>query len=299
MTLETPIGIAGLGRMGAAMARRLLGLGHSVVVWNRDAAKAAPLVEAGAEAADSPAALAARCPVVITMLFDGPAVEAVYSGPAGLLSGEVTGKLFVDMSTIGPEPARKLGAAVAATGAEFVECPVGGSIGPASEGKLLGLAGGSEAAMARARPLLDLLCRKTVHAGPVGAGAALKLAVNLPLLVYWQALGEAFRLASETGLDGATLAELMADTSGTPTAMKLRAPELATVLTEGGAPKTGFELRGATKDLTAMVAAAAALGAPVPVTTAARDAYAAAEAAGEGGGDAMMMAVRAWRAGTS
>lgn len=132
-------GICGLGRMGAAMAERLLSQGVDLVVWNRDPAKAAPLVALGARLADSPAALAAACDTVITMLYDAAAVDQVYSGPQGLLAGTPTGTLFIEMSTIGPDAILALGQAVAAKEADLIECPVGGTIGPAREGRLLGL----------------------------------------------------------------------------------------------------------------------------------------------------------------
>lgn len=295
MTQETPIGIAGLGRMGTAIACRLIKLGHSVVVWNRNPARAEPLAKLGAEVVGSPAALAARCPVVISMLFDAAAVEAVYRGPQGLLSGDVGGRLFVDMSTIEPDAARAVGQAAARVGAEFVECPVGGSVGPAAEGKLLGLAAGNAAGMARARPVLELLCRKVVHAGPTGAGAALKLAVNLPLLVYWQALREALDLAAGTELSGPDIIEIMADTSGTPAAMKLRASHLAAAVASISDIPVGFELRGALKDLSAMTGSAERLGCALPVAAAARDAYAAAAAEGHGTEDAAWIAIRSRR----
>jgi 3-hydroxyisobutyrate dehydrogenase len=144
------IGICGMGRMGAAMAQRLLSLGHPVMVWNRDPARCAPLVAAGATMAATPAEVTAACDTVLSMLFDGPAVAAVYQGPQGLLAAEAGGKLFIEMSTIGPEAACAVAQAVQAAGADFVECPVGGTVGPARDGKLLGLVGATPASRGRA-----------------------------------------------------------------------------------------------------------------------------------------------------
>jgi 3-hydroxyisobutyrate dehydrogenase len=296
MSIETPVGVAGAGRMGAAIARRLLSLGCPVVVWNRDRDKTAPLAEEGARVAETPAALARECPTTISMLFDAAAAEAVYLGADGLLSGDPSGRLFVDMSTIGPDAAVAIGAVAAAKGADFVECPVGGTVGPAREGKLLGLAGGAPEAFGRARPLLERLCRRLVHAGPVGAGARLKLAVNLPLLVYWEALGEALGLAAGLDLEPADLCELMADTSGAPAAMKMRHADVARLIGAAGeGPAAAFELRGGHKDLSVMVALAEAEGVEAPVARAARDAYARAVEAGRGGDDAMAMGGLAYR----
>src|SRR6202171_1444031 len=136
------IGVAGLGAMGGAIAARLMDAGHQVTVWNRTVAKTKPLAEAGAEVADTPAAVAAASEAIITILTDGAAIDAVYHGPSGLLSGDVTGKLFIEMSTVPPGVETTLAPKVRAKGATFVECPVGGSTAPARQGKLVGVVGG-------------------------------------------------------------------------------------------------------------------------------------------------------------
>lgn len=289
------IGVCGMGRMGAAMAQRLLSVGYQVMVWNRDPARCAPLVAAGATMAPSPAAVTAACDTVVSMLFDGTAVAAVYRGPQGLLSQEAKGKLFIEMSTIGPDAAKAVASAVQAAGADFLECPVGGTVGPARDGKLLGLVGGTPDAFARARPVLEDLCRRIEHAGPVGAGARLKLAVNLPLLVYWQALGEAMGLIADLDMTPDQLADLMADTSGSPVAIKHRSGDLAAMLAGRAEPAVGFEARGAEKDLAEMAILSTALGLDAPVTRAARDAYTQALPTQIGGQDAMTIAALNWR----
>ena len=188
------VGVAGLGKMGAAIAARLMECGHDVIVWNRSADKVKPLADAGAIVASSPADLAAQAEAIVTILTDAGAIDAVYHGASGLLLGDVSGKLFIDMSTVQPETEVALADKVRGKGAAFVECPVGGTTGPARQGKLFGFAGGSDADVARARPLLDQLCRRVEHVGDIGSGAAMKLAINLPLMIYWQALGEALAL---------------------------------------------------------------------------------------------------------
>lgn len=274
------IGICGMGRMGAAMAERLLGVGHAVTVWNRDAGKTAPLVAKGAVAAASSGALAAEAECVITMLLNSDAIDAVYRGPGGILSADLAGTLVIDMSTVLPEIEEALARDVAQRGGRFVECPVGGTVGPAREGKLLGLAGASEADFAEARPVLDQLCRRVEHVGPVGAGAKIKLAVNLPLMVYWQALGEALSLAKPLGLPPERLIDILSDTSGTPAAMKLRGPHLAALLAGNPSGPPAFDIGAATKDLHTMMAFAAQLGVALPVTLAATACYEAAAEAG-------------------
>jgi 3-hydroxyisobutyrate dehydrogenase len=260
------IGIAGLGRMGAAIAQRLMEVGHTVTVWNRAAAKAKPLADAGAKVANSPAELAHAVETVITILTDAAAIEAVYNAPSGLLSVEVTGKLFIDMSTVRPETEIALAGKVRAKGAAFVECPVGGTTGPARQGKLIGLMGAEPADAARAKPVLDQLCRRLEPCGPVGAGAIMKLAINLPLMIYWQALGEALALCRPLGLDPARIMDLLADTSGGPNVLKVRGAGVAQMLKGGDAGPATFDVDSAVKDLRTMLAEGNARGVELPLT---------------------------------
>ena len=267
------IGIAGTGRMGAAMARRLMSLGHQLTVWNRTAGKARALAEEGATIAPTPAALAADAEVVITIVSNAAAVEALYLGPEGLLSPEVRGKLFIEMSTVRPGVEQVLAAKVRANGAALVDCPVGGTVGPASEGKLLGFVGGEEADVARARPVLDQLCRRVDHVGPIGSGASMKLAINLPLLVYWQVLGEALSLCQPLGLDPARVIDIFAQTSGANTALKARGPLIAAALGGKDTGPVNSDLDLLRKDLRLMIEEAGALGFRLPVTARALECF--------------------------
>jgi 3-hydroxyisobutyrate dehydrogenase len=278
--------------MGASIAQRLIAVGHEVAVWNRDAAKTRPLIEAGAKGFTSPAALAEGCDVAIVMLLNDAATEAVYRGASGLLEAKLNGKLVIDMSTISPDSMISVGNAVTELGAAFVECPVGGSKVPAKEGKLFGLVGGTDADVARARPLLEQLCRRIEHVGPLGAGTTLKLAVNLPLLVYWQALGESLTICKPLNLPPDRLIDILSDTAGTPTAMKGRGAIIAKVL--GGAPlgETAFGITAAKKDLATAVQFAASFHAELPVAKSALSCFDEAEAAGLGEADATTVSVR-------
>jgi 3-hydroxyisobutyrate dehydrogenase len=278
------IGIAGTGRMGAAIATRLLGLGHEVGVWNRTASKTAPLAVAGAQVCATPAELAARSEAVITILTDAAAIDAAYRGADGLLSGDVKGKLFIEMSTVRPESAQGLAESVRARGATLVECPVGGTTGPAREGKLFGFAGGSDGDVTRARAILEQLCRRIEHVGPVGAGASMKLAINLPLLVFWQAFGEALSLAKPLGLEPERLMSIFTDTSGAPNMLKNRAPSVATQLA-GGDVAPSVEIDTLRKDLRTMLDEAASRGVMLPVTAQALSCFDQAARAGFGAAD--------------
>jgi len=286
------IGIAGTGRMGGAIAQRLLGLGHEVTVWNRTVEKTRPLAAAGARVAATPAHLAAACETVITILTDAQAIAAAYHGTDGLLSGSVSGKLFIEMSTVRPQTERALAEKIRAKGAAMVECPVGGTIGPAKDGKLFGFVGGEAADVARARPLLEQMCRRIEHVGPVGAGASMKLAINLPLLVFWQAFGEALALVRPLGLDAARLVDIFGDTSGGPTALRNRAAALAAAIQGKDTGPITVDIDAMRKDLRTMVEEAKALGTQLPVTSRALECYDQAAEAGLGKGDITGIPVR-------
>ena len=259
------IALAGTGKMGAAMVRRLMASGHAVTVWNRTAARAQALLDEGATWASSPAALAASADIVLTMLIDEAALDEVYLGADGLLSGPVAGRLFIDMSTVSPAKPQQIGARVQAAGASFLECPVGGSVGPAKEGRLLGFVGGTAEDLARARPVLEALCRRIEHVGPLGAGATMKLTINLPLMVYWQTLSEALSLVQPLGLDPARVVDILADTSGGPNMLKVRGAAIAQALS-GQAGPVSVDVATMRKDMRAMLAQGAALGTRLPLT---------------------------------
>jgi 3-hydroxyisobutyrate dehydrogenase len=285
------IGVAGLGAMGAAVAGRHLSLGNEVTVWNRTPDKAKPLADAGAKVVKSPAEVAAASDIVVTLLTDGAAIDAVYNGPNGLLAGDVKGKLFIEMSTVPPKVETDLAPKVRGKGAIMVECPVGGSTTPAREGKLLGLMGAEPADAERARPILEQMCRKVVHCGPVGAGAAMKLAINLPLMVAWQAYGEAFAIARSVGWEPQRLLELFVESNGANNALKMRA-DMIVKMFEGQDPgPTTFSIANAVKDLRTMVATGESLGAEMRATKAALSGFEDAVGAGIGGGDGAQMTV--------
>ena len=209
--------------------------------------------------------MAQRCEAIITILTDAAALDAVYKGPSGLLGGDVAGKLFIEMSTVLPATETALAEAVRAKGATFVECPVGGSTGPARQGKLIGLMGADAADAARARPILEQLCRRLEHAGPVGSGAVLKFTINLPLMVYWQALGEALALARSLPLDPARLLDLLSETSGAANVLKVRGPGVASMLKGGDAGPVTFNVDGGIKDMQSMLAEAKSRGIDLPL----------------------------------
>ncbi len=280
------IGVCGTGRMGAAIAQRLITLGHEVGVWNRSPEKTRILIDAGAKLIDTPAALVGACDAIIVMVLNDAASEAVYRGPDGILKAKLSGRLVIDMSTVRPETMQNIGGSVTQQGGAFVESPGGGSIVPAREGKLFALVGGEKVDIERAMPILEQLCRRIEHVGPVGAGSTVKLAINLPLLVYWQALGESLTICKPLNLPADRLIDILSDTAGTPTAMKGRGAAIAKVLAGAPLGPTAFGLRAATKDLATAVAFAKTLNSDLPVAASALECFDEAVAAGLGEADA-------------
>ena len=196
------VGLLGCGRMGSAMARALAAGGYEVVAWNRSPGPAAELAAAiGGRAVATPADVARAADVCVSMLADGAAVDAVYGGPDGLLAGAHPGSVFADASTVAPATLRAHAAAAAAAGAGLLDTPVSGSVGLAQSGTLTIMVGGDAADLARARPVLDTLAATVFHMGPLGTGAAMKLAVNTVIFGLNQAVAESVRLAEAAGID--------------------------------------------------------------------------------------------------
>jgi len=291
------IGIAGTGRMGTAITRRLLGLGHALTVWNRTPEKTSALAATGASIAATPASVTRVSDIIITILTDANAIESVYRGPDGLLAGEPAGRLFLEMSTACSRTKQLLAQEVRAKGAALIDCPVGGTVGPATQGKLLGLAGGDAQDIARAKPVLDQLCRRVEHVGPVGAAAAVKLAMNLTSLVYWQSFGEALALCKPLGLEPARLMELFAESSGAPRIFERRAGDVAKTLGGGDILPVNFDIDSVRKDLRTMIEEAEAIGCRVPVAERALECFDQASRDGLGDKDCATLPAIWWRRG--
>lgn len=281
------IGIAGTGRMGTAFARRLIETGHPVKVWNRSAARTSAAVAAGAQAATL--AQLAACDTILLSLTDAAASRAVLND---LASAGLSGRLVIEMSTLLPDEAEALAVTATAAGADFVHCPVGGTVAPALKGQLLGLAGGTAAAFDRAKPVLADLCRRVEHLGPVGAAARMKLAVNLPLAIYWQTLGESLALLRGAGVPDDLAISLIADSSAGPTVLKNRAQVVVDTLAGTDQPGT-FDIAGLDKDLGLALALAQAEGADLPLAQASQSRYAQAIGEGLGGFDGASLTRRA------
>ena len=279
------VGIAGTGRMASAIGARLLQFGHTLTVWNRTRDKTAALAAAGARVVPTAAEVASASEIILTIVTDAQAIDAIYRGAEGLLSGEVSGKLFVEMSTVRPAVSQALAQKVGAKGGALVDCPVGGTVGPASEGKLFAVAGGAARDVERVRLLFKPLCRRFEHVGGVGAGARLKLAMNIGTQVFWQSFGEALALCEPLELDPERLMDIFVDTSGASRVMHHRAPDIAATLRGEAIEPVNFDVDSVRKDMRAMVEEARALGTTLPVVERALECFDDAARRGHGAED--------------
>lgn len=200
MSAGTPPSVAflGLGRMGALMAGRVAGAGFPLAVWNRT--ERADAVPEGARLASSPRDAAAGAEIVVTMVADAAALDAVLDGPDGVLAGARRGTVLVDMSTIGPDAARDVARRCVEAGVAFLDAPVSGSTPAAASGQLVAMVGGDEAVLALARPVLAAMTRDQRWLGPSGAGAAMKVALNLAVAITNQSVAEVLALAERAGI---------------------------------------------------------------------------------------------------
>jgi 3-hydroxyisobutyrate dehydrogenase-like beta-hydroxyacid dehydrogenase len=273
----TRVAFLGLGRMGAPMAGRLSAAGHELVVWSRTSAHAEALA-GQAEVARSPAEAGSKAEVAITMLTDGGALEEVVLGRDGLAGGLRSGSLLIDMSTTGPAPARKVASALEDRGAGFVDAPVAGSVGPAAEGTLAVMVGGSDEAVGRARPLLETLGdpERIWHVGPVGAGQAAKLMVNLVLGGVTAAVAEGFTLGRVLGLSPDDALDVLEGASVATQTVRSKRDKLQS----GDYGNPGFRLGLMHKDLRLAVDAARTARASLPSTERVAELFAGAKGRG-------------------
>ena len=275
--MSRQIGFIGLGVMGSSMARRLVEAGHQVTVYNRTAARMAPLVAAGARAAASPGQAAAGAEIVISIVRDGPDVEAVLLGPDGAAHGAKPGTIFVDMSTIAPAAARAVGAATAERQLPFLDAPVtGGDVG-AREGTLSILVGGDAAVLERVRDVLGVLGRRITHCGGQGAGQTMKACNQILCALNMVGVVEALQLARRGGLDPRQLLEALASGAGGSWALEKLGPRIV-----AGDFAPGFMVDLIQKDLRIVQELAGSVGLPLDGVALAQSAFADNEAHGEG-----------------
>ncbi|HEY1591202.1 MAG TPA: NAD(P)-dependent oxidoreductase [Solirubrobacteraceae bacterium] len=222
----TTIGFVGLGAMGSRIAGRLLDAGHHVYGTNRTKSRAQALVDRGLQWRESPCEVAAAADVVFSMVTDDAALDAITSGPDGILAGLERGKVYVDMSTVSPRASREVADRVRSLGAEMLDAPVSGSIPQAESGTLAIMVGGSHDAFATVEPLLRELGQIVTHIGENGQGLVLKLAINISLAAQVLAFSEGLLLAERDGVDPKLAAEVMSATPIGSPMLKARIPLL-------------------------------------------------------------------------
>ena len=266
------VAFLGLGIMGSRMAANLVRAGHDVVAWNRTAARAeAWAAEHGGEVAGTPAAAAAGADAVITMVVDGAQVEEILLADTGAAGAADPKTLFVDMSTIAPADARRIGAALAERGLAFVDAPVTGSSPRAEDGTLTIMAGAADADFARARPLFEAMGETILHVGPLGHGQTVKVISNAVSAANCATLAQALVVGKATGVDLEALVAVMESGSANSTMVALKArPMLAHDFTPL------FRLEHMLKDVGLCLDEGAAAGAPFPAAGLARELYVAA-----------------------
>ena len=286
------IGIAGTGKMGTAIAARLKSVGHELLVWNRTEAKAQAAMALGAIWCPTARDLIQQSDIVICLLTNEQALDDVYFSANGLLSVPALGKLIIEMSTVSPDKQAVMAEKASKVGVKYLECPVGGSIGPAKEGKLIGFVGGSAEDLAMAKPLLEQMCKRVEHVGNHGAGSMMKLAINLPLLVYWHTFAEALSLIQPLGLDPKRVVDIFSETSGGPNLLKNRGAFIAQSLIDGKSDTVNVTLNTVIKDLNAMRTHAQTLDRKLPLTELAMANFEASAKSGLGDADAAEHLVR-------
>jgi 2-hydroxy-3-oxopropionate reductase len=206
--MET-IGFIGLGIMGRPMAENLREADYELVVYNRTEEKADDFVEGGGEKASSPREVAEKSDVVITMLPDSPQVEELVLGEDGVAAGMSEGKLYIDMSSIAPATSRQVHEVLEEQGVEAVDAPVSGGQPAAESGELAIMVGGSDDAVQRARPILEVMGKAVTHIGPPGAGQVAKAANQVVVALTIQAVAEALTLVRKSGVDAAKVREAL------------------------------------------------------------------------------------------
>ncbi len=207
--MKERIGFIGLGLMGQPMAMNLLRAGYPLLVWNRSPERLRPLLEAGASAAESPAQLLQHCEIVVLMLADIHAIDAVLGRGEASFGQGLAGRTLVCMGTISPEDSASLHTDLLAMGAEYLEVPVSGSRGPAEAGQLIAMLAGQSVRLARVETLLGSMCASVVHCGQVPSALRMKLAVNLFLVTMVTGLVEAHHFAARQGLDREQLSQIL------------------------------------------------------------------------------------------
>lgn len=275
------VGFIGLGRMGEPMAQNLLSAGHRLTVHNRSQAVVERMVAAGARRADCPADVARAAEVVVSCVLTPEQDEAIWIGPGGAIEGARPGQVFIDTSTVEPALTRRLAAALAPRGVEFIDAPISGGPDGARAGTLSVIVGGAAEALAKARPVLEVFGRRIFHMGPAGCGVSAKICNQILTGTIHALVCETMVLGTKLGLDPAQLFEVARASSGQSRALERAVPNY--VLPRNFAP--AYTVEGIIKDLECAIQTAKKNGVRLLLPTIAQQLYTEARGLGHGGKD--------------
>jgi len=275
--MKPKVGLIGLGLMGAPMGRNLLKAGFTLTVWNRTRDKSEKLAAEGATAAASPRDVAAASDVLITIVSDPPALESVLWGDAGVLAALRKGSVLIDSSTVTPGLARRIAAACAERGADFLDAPVTGGTWGAEKGELVFMIGGKKEVLDRVEPVLQAVGKRFFLLGPNGAGQTVKLAMNMILALEVEALAEGLELVTRSGVPAERLIEVLQSSMGRAPVLDVKAP---VIIKRDFTPS--FPLRLMHKDMRLALELAKENGVELPAGAAAFAAYSAVKATTQG-----------------
>ncbi|TFH82220.1 NAD(P)-dependent oxidoreductase [Pseudomonas kribbensis] len=263
MSTLPSLGFAGIGLMGLPMCRRLLAAGYPLTVWNRNPAKCAPLVEAGARQVATPAELCGQADVVMLCLADTMVVREVVFDPAGVAEGAKNGQLLVDFSSLEPTATREMAAELAQkTGMAWLDSPVSGGVVGAEAGSLAIMVGGEAADLDRVRPVLLALGQRVTHMGGIGAGQVTKACNQMIVACNALVIAEVVALAEQSGVDASLIAEALAGGFADSKPLQILAPQMA----ESRFEPVKWHVRTLLKDLDTAVKFSREVGSATPIS---------------------------------
>jgi len=274
------IGYLGMGIMGTAMSGRLIDAGFKVTVWNRSVEKCKPLELKGAKVAKTPKEVIESCDITFACTSDPTSAREVVFGHDGVLAGISAGRKYIDISTVDEDTAKEIAKAITAKDGIFLEAPVSGSKGPALQGQLVFLAAGRKDLCDEAEECFKVMGKRTFFLGDVGAGARMKLVVNMVMGINICALSEGLAVGTEAGLQGKDILDVLSEGALNCPMYGLKGPKML-----AGDYDPAFPLKHQQKDVRLALGLGDQLGQPLPLAAAANEALKAGRAAGYGDDD--------------
>ncbi len=269
------IGFIGLGIMGGRIAKRLMDAGHKVTGYNRTKSKAEWLIQAGMQWADSPYDAARACDLIFSMVTGTEALNAITSGPQGLIAGLKPGQIYIDMSTVSPTASREVAGQVAQKGAHMLDAPVSGSVSTLEAGRLSIMVAGERPVYEQVLPVLRAIGPTVTYIGENGLAVSMKIALNISLAAQMLAFSEGVLLAEKSGIARETAVEVMLNSAIASPMLKYRGPFVLQQPEEAW-----FNARMMQKDLDLALEMGRQLNVPLPTTAVAGEFLTAARAMG-------------------